>query len=74
MTTTNTIVTEVLTSRGFEVSEAPEFVESVVRLVEAGDREGLIIRIAVGSTYSEAEGAADEILCRVRDVSGVNNP
>lgn len=59
---TKTIVTKILTSRGFEISDAPEFVASVVRLVDAGDREGLIARIAGGSTYSEAEGAADEIL------------
>lgn len=58
---TKTIAT-ILTTLGFEVADAPEFVEDVARLVEAGDREGLIARIAGGASYGEAAETADEIL------------
>jgi len=66
-TDTKTIAT-ILTILGFEVADAPEFVEDVARLVEAGDREGLIARIAGGASYGEAAETADEILRRARGV------
>ncbi len=64
---TKTIAT-ILTTLGFEVADDAAFVEDVARLVEAGDREGLIARIIGGASYGEAAETADEILRRVRGV------
>ena len=55
-------IATILTILGFEVADAPEFVEDVARLVEANDREGLITRIAGGAAYGEAAETADKIL------------
>ena len=66
MTTTDKTIATILTTLGFEVADAPEFVEDVARLVEAGDREGLIARIIGGASYGDTQVLADEILRRAR--------
>lgn len=64
MTATATInaTRKILTALGFEIADASEFVADVAELAAAGDREGLIGRIAGGASYGEAAETADAII------------
>lgn len=63
---TETAAAKILTTLGFEVADASEFVADVAELVNTGDREGLIARIAGGASYGEAAETADAILRAAR--------
>ena len=63
---TETAAAKNLTTLGFEVADDEGFVADVAALANAGDREGLINRIAGGASYGEAAETADAILRAAR--------